>query len=54
MFEIGKTYSIKMIEGSIEATYILKIDGVEGQLIKCGNKIINTQSSAFVSAECRD
>jgi hypothetical protein len=54
MFEIGKTYNITMLEGTVEATYTLKVDKIEGYLIKCGNKIINTQSNVFISAECKD
>lgn len=51
MFEIGKTYSIKILEnGSEEATYILKIDSIDGCLIKSGTFIINTNSSVFISA----
>ncbi len=52
MFEIGKTYSIKMLEnGSEEATYVLKIDSIDGCLIKSGAYIINTNSSVFISAK---
>lgn len=52
MFEIGKTYSIKMLEnGSEEATYVLKIDSIDGCLIKSGTYIINTNSSVFISAK---
>ena len=49
--QIGKTYSIKILEnGSEEATYILKIDSIDGYLIKSGTFIINTNSSVFISA----
>jgi len=55
MFEIGKTYSIKILEnGSEEATYVFKIDSIDGNLIKSGNKIINTNSSVFISAKLKD
>lgn len=55
MFEIGKTYAIKILEnGSDEATYILKIDSIDGYLIKSGKKIINTNSNFFISAELKD
>ena len=55
MFEIGKTYYIKMLEnGSEEATYSFKIDSIDGHLIKSGKKIINTNSTVFVSAELKD
>ncbi|MCT7627469.1 hypothetical protein N5U97_02300 [Aliarcobacter butzleri] len=55
MFEIGKTYSIKMLEnGSEEATYILKIDSIDGYLIKSGTFIINTNSSVFISARLQE
>lgn len=55
MFEIGKTYSIKILEnGSEEATYVLKIDAIDGHLIKSGKKIINTKSSVFISAELKN
>lgn len=54
MFEIGKTYAIKILEnGSEEATYILKIDSIDGHLIKSGSRIINTNSTVFISAELK-
>ena len=55
MFEVGKTYAIKILEnGSEEATYILKIDSIDVHLIKSGKQIINTNSSVFISAVLKD
>lgn len=51
MFEVGKRYKIVMIVAGDEETSYVKIDEVSGTLIKSGNTIINTQSSAFISAE---
>lgn len=55
MFELGKTYMIKMLENvSDEVTLRVSIDSIEGNLIKCGNLIINTNSIVFISAELID
>lgn len=55
MFEIGKKYIIKMLEeDSVQASYTLQIEAVDGSLIKSGKKIINTKSFVFISAELID
>ncbi|MFX4283982.1 hypothetical protein ACOL3A_05445 [Aliarcobacter butzleri] len=55
MFELGKTYSITILEnGTNEVTINFLIDSIESNLIKSGNLIINTNSFVFISAKLID
>lgn len=55
MFEIGKSYAIKLLEnGTEEVTIYLTIDAIDGPLIKSGKTIINTHSKVFISANLQD
>jgi hypothetical protein len=56
MFEVGRDYEIRMIEGGDETSFVWTIAAFEPPLIKVTSRhvperIINTSSHAFISAE---
>ena len=58
MFEIGKTYRIKMLEGEEQSDSYYTVESIDLPLLMVSQPgrsiVINTTSSVFISAELDD